>query len=289
MQVVHDLLPLFRLPMSREPVLVAARGSFAGASAGGAPASGAWVEGGRDVEALVGSSSVVAAGVARLGCLRKSAGGAQSRRQSPAGHAHPSSESRGLRRQAGRANRASAGVDGIARSRGRGGWRGARAPSLPPVRRRSGVGTNEQNEPSHEEEVWVCQVSTLDVVNLMGRLSPGSGHDRGTSAVSSCYTAMAMTGLNDSVRMLKRVDKHPLLWGTFADAKANIVNRAENLRKYLDSAGCECRMHSESGDHHYEASFEYGPPSLDQALPFKMAFHVYRCSVRHGQVHAVEL
>lgn len=36
----------------------------------------------------------------------------------------------------------------------------ARALSQPPVRRRSGVGTNEQNEPSHEEDVWVCHVST---------------------------------------------------------------------------------------------------------------------------------
>lgn len=107
--------------------------------------------------------------------------------------------------------------------------------------------------------------------------------------MSSCYTAMALAGLNDSVRMLRRVDNHPLSWGTFAEAKADIVNRADNLRKYLDSAGCEYRMHSESGDHHYEIAFEYGPPSLDQALPFKMVFHVYRRSVRHGQVHAVEL
>jgi hypothetical protein len=36
MQVVHDLLLLFRLPISREPLLVAARGSLAGASACGA-------------------------------------------------------------------------------------------------------------------------------------------------------------------------------------------------------------------------------------------------------------
>lgn len=117
---------------------------------------------------------------------------------------------------------------------------------------------------------------------------PGSGHDRGTSAASSCYTAMALTGLNDSARTLRRVDNRPVSRSTFAEAKADIVNRAEILRKYLDSAGCEYRMRSESGDYDYEVSFEYGPPSLDQALPFRMVFHVYRCSVRHGQVHAVE-
>lgn len=109
-----------------------------------------------------------------------------------------------------------------------------------------------------------------------------SGHDGRTSAENRCYAAMAMTGVNDSTKALKNLDKHPLLWATFADAKADVVNRAERLRTYLDSAGCTYRMHSESGAHHYEASFEYGPSPHDPDLPFKMVFHVFQMQPQAG-------
>jgi hypothetical protein len=107
--------------------------------------------------------------------------------------------------------------------------------------------------------------------------------------MSDRYTVTAMTGLNDAVGMLKPVDKHPLVCPSFADARADIVNRAENLRKYLDSAGCDYRVRSESGDHRYEVSFEYGPPSLGCVRPFKMVLHACRWTLRRGQIHAVEL
>lgn len=56
----------------------------------------------------------------------------------------------------------------------------------------------------------------------------------------------------------------------------------------LSSSDCNYRTHSESGDHHYEVSFEYGPPSLDGDLPFKKVFHVYKCTVGSGQVHGMD-
>ena len=102
------------------------------------------------------------------------------------------------------------------------------------------------------------------------------------------YAAVAVTGLNAPVKALKRADKHPLSWGAFADAKAGVITRAEILHEYLDAAGCEYRMRFESGDHHYEVSFEYGPPSLEPTLPFKMVFRVYRCTVRRGVIQEIE-
>ena len=102
------------------------------------------------------------------------------------------------------------------------------------------------------------------------------------------YTAMAMTGLNDPSKTLKCADKHPLFWDAFADAKAAVIARAEILREYLDSSDCDYQTHSESSDHHYEVSFEYGPPSLDPTLPFKKVFHVYRCTVKYGQIQEIE-
>jgi hypothetical protein len=102
------------------------------------------------------------------------------------------------------------------------------------------------------------------------------------------YTAMAMTGLNDPSKILKCADEHPLFWDAFADAKAAVIARAEILREYLDSSDCDYQTRSESGDHHYEVSFAYGPPSLDPALPFKKVFHVYKCTVEYGQIQAIE-
>jgi hypothetical protein len=102
------------------------------------------------------------------------------------------------------------------------------------------------------------------------------------------YTAMAMTGLNHPSKILKCADKHPLFWDAFADAKAAVIARAEILREYLDSSDCDYQTHSESGDHHYEVSFEYGPPSLDPTLPFKKVFHVYKCTVQYGQIEEIE-
>jgi hypothetical protein len=102
------------------------------------------------------------------------------------------------------------------------------------------------------------------------------------------YTAMAMTGLNDPSKILKCADKHSFFWDDFADAKAAVIARAEILREYLDSADCVYHTHSESGDHHYEVSFEYGPPSLDPTLPFRKVFHVYKCTVDYGRSVEIE-
>jgi hypothetical protein len=102
------------------------------------------------------------------------------------------------------------------------------------------------------------------------------------------YAAMAMTGLNDPSKILKCADKHPLFWDAFADAKAAVITRAEIVREFFDSSACRYQMHSESGDHHYAVSFEYGPPSLDPTLPFKMVVHVYKCAVRYGHIQEIE-
>jgi hypothetical protein len=102
------------------------------------------------------------------------------------------------------------------------------------------------------------------------------------------YTAMAMTGLNNPSQILQRADKHPPFWDAFADAKAAVIARAEILREFLDSSDCDYQTHSESGDHHYEVSFEYGPQSLDPSLPFRKVFHVYKCTVKDGQIQEIE-
>jgi hypothetical protein len=102
------------------------------------------------------------------------------------------------------------------------------------------------------------------------------------------YAAMAMTGLNDPSKILKCADEDPPFWDAFADAKAAVITRAEIVRKYLDSAACGYEMRSESGDHHYEVSFEYGPSSLDPPLPFKMVVHVYKCADRYGRIQVIE-
>jgi hypothetical protein len=96
------------------------------------------------------------------------------------------------------------------------------------------------------------------------------------------YSAGAMTGLNNTSKTLKSADKHPAFWDAFADAKAAVISRAEILREHLDSSSCDYQMHSESGDHRYAVSFEYGPRSLDPALPFKTVFHVDPCTVKDG-------
>lgn len=103
------------------------------------------------------------------------------------------------------------------------------------------------------------------------------------SASESRYIAMAMTGLNDPAKVVRPVDEHAVSFVSFAEAKADAVRRAEALREYFDSAGYEYRAHSESGDHHYEAWFEYGPLSPAQTLRLKMVFHVFRCTVTHGR------
>lgn len=100
------------------------------------------------------------------------------------------------------------------------------------------------------------------------------------------YATMAMTGLNDPSKALKCADEHPHFWDAFADAKAALVARAEMLHDHLDSSKCSYRMRSESGDHYYEVSIEYGPFSPDRALPFKTVFHVYECTA-HGWIQEV--
>lgn len=112
-------------------------------------------------------------------------------------------------------------------------------------------------------------------------------HD--ASASEGCYIAVAMTGLNDPTKVLRPVDEHALLFRSFAEAKADAIRRAENLREYFDSAGYEYRARSKSGDHRYEASFEYGPLSPDQTPRLKMAFQVYRCTVAHGRARLDEI
>jgi hypothetical protein len=101
------------------------------------------------------------------------------------------------------------------------------------------------------------------------------------------YATIAMTGLNDASKTLKCADAHPHFWDAFADAKAVVVARAEILNAHLASSQCSYRMRSESGDHHYEISVEYGSVSLDRALPFKTVFHVYECTI-HSWIQEVQ-
>jgi hypothetical protein len=101
------------------------------------------------------------------------------------------------------------------------------------------------------------------------------------------YATMAMTGLNDPSKTLKRADEQLHFWDAFADAKAALVARAEILHEHLDSSECSYRMRSESGDHHYEVSVEYGPLSLDRDLPFKTVFQVRECTA-HGWIQEVQ-
>lgn len=95
------------------------------------------------------------------------------------------------------------------------------------------------------------------------------------------YATMASTGLNDPSKALRCADEHPHFWNAFADAKAALVARAEILHEHLDSSRSSYQMRSQSGDHHYEVSIEYGPWSPDRALPFKAVFHLYECT-GHG-------
>jgi hypothetical protein len=101
------------------------------------------------------------------------------------------------------------------------------------------------------------------------------------------YATMALTGLNDPSKALKCADEHPHFWDAFADAKAILVARAEILHEHLESSRCNYRMRSESRDHHYQVSIEYGPLSPDGALPFKTVFHVYECTA-HGRIREVQ-
>ena len=110
----------------------------------------------------------------------------------------------------------------------------------------------------------------------------------GAGGMSIRYTAMAMTGLSGPTKTLECLDQQPLYLDAFADAKAAVIARAEMLREYLSSSNCNYRTHSESGDHHYEVSFEYGPPSVDGDLPFKKVFHVYKCTVWSGQAQGID-
>lgn len=103
------------------------------------------------------------------------------------------------------------------------------------------------------------------------------------------YAVLATTGLNDPFKKLKRTDERAVFWGAFADAKAEVITRAEAVRDYLVSSDRDYEMHSDSGDHHYEVRFEYGPASSEPALPFRMVLQVCKCKVMHGQIEEVEL
>jgi hypothetical protein len=88
------------------------------------------------------------------------------------------------------------------------------------------------------------------------------------------YAAMALNGLNDPSKILRRADECPPMWETFADAKAAVVVRAEMLREHLASSGCRYLMRSTSAARHFEVSIEYGPRSDRAQRPFKVAFRV---------------
>lgn len=103
------------------------------------------------------------------------------------------------------------------------------------------------------------------------------------------YAVLATTGINDPSKVLKCADESPVYWETFADAKAEVIARAEVVLDYLVSSERDYELHFESGDHHYEVWFEYGPASSGPSLPFKTALQVYKCTVLHGQVEEVEL
>lgn len=102
------------------------------------------------------------------------------------------------------------------------------------------------------------------------------------------YTTVAMSGLNDPSKRLSCADEHPLLWDAFADAKAAVAARVEIVHEHLDSSDCDYKMHSVSGDHHYEISFEFGPRSSDPALPFKLVFRARKCRVTPEQTREIE-
>lgn len=95
------------------------------------------------------------------------------------------------------------------------------------------------------------------------------------------YATVAMTGPNNPSRHLRSVDEDPASWDDFADAKAAVITRADVLREFLESSGCSFQTRSVSGESHYEVSFEYGPGSLEPALPFKMVLLVQKRTVGH--------
>jgi hypothetical protein len=102
------------------------------------------------------------------------------------------------------------------------------------------------------------------------------------------YAVLTATGINDPSRALASAQEALTVRDTFADAKAEVVARADAVLDYLVSTDRTYTMHVESRDQHFEVRFEYGPVSAQPTLPFRMVLKVGRCTLRHGRVEPID-
>ena len=93
------------------------------------------------------------------------------------------------------------------------------------------------------------------------------------------YAVMVLTGINDESKMLNRVRRPSVYWEAFADAKAEAVACADELREYLESTDRRFEIRLASGEQRFEVRFAYGPSSRIPELPFQTVFDVCRCRV----------
>lgn len=99
------------------------------------------------------------------------------------------------------------------------------------------------------------------------------------------YAILTSTGINDPSGTLKGAYADvPNVCDTFADAKAELIARANALHEYLVSTGRNYAMHVDSRAEHFEVTFEYGPASSEPALPFRMVLKVSPCTPRQGRL-----
>jgi hypothetical protein len=103
------------------------------------------------------------------------------------------------------------------------------------------------------------------------------------------YAVMVLTGINDPSKMLRRAEQPSVFWETFADAKAEAVARADDLRQYLESSDRNFEMQCDSGERRFEIRFAYGPSSREPDRPWKMVFDVCCCSVNDSESREIEL
>lgn len=90
------------------------------------------------------------------------------------------------------------------------------------------------------------------------------------------YAVLTATGINDPSQALAGAQEPPAVRDTFADAKAEVIARADAVLEYLVSTDRHYAMHVESRDEHYEVRFEYGPASAEPTLPFRLVLEVRR-------------
>lgn len=103
------------------------------------------------------------------------------------------------------------------------------------------------------------------------------------------YAILTATGINDPSRTLAIThDEAPNVRDTFADAKSEVIARADALLEYLVSTDRAYAMHVESRTEHFEVMFEYGPASAEPSLPFRMVLKVSPCTLRQGLVEPLD-